>query len=320
MIRRVETSDNPKNPEKGVVGSLGFEPRTASARPNCKNNGISASDLRMENKKNVLELFEDYLVLERGLFEGTARDYIRTIQYILKHTSLNDPSEIKSFLRWVKGSKSPSRYSNILKALRHFTRFIGRPELASSYAFPHPPPEPKRIFSKEELKRFYEAIPSYKMKAFFLVAASSGLRKGELLSLKFSDVDFSKRMLKPNCHKGSSKKSWVSFFNREAEEILKLHLQKTNKRGPKSDRIFPFNTVSFKKEWKIARDKSGVDLKVKDLRDWFCQTMGELGVPDRYVDAFCGRVPKSILARHYTDFSPEKLKEIYDKANFKVLI
>jgi intergrase/recombinase len=35
--------------------------------------------------------------------------------------------------------------------------------------------------------------------------------------------------------------------------------------------------------------------------------MGWLGVPDRYVDAFCGRVPRSVLVRHYTDFSPEKL-------------
>ncbi|NJD77357.1 MAG: hypothetical protein FIB08_09725 [Candidatus Methanoperedens sp.] len=38
---------------------------------------------------------------------------------------------------------------------------------------------------------------------------------------------------------------------------------------------------------------------------------------DRYVDAFCGRVPQSVLARHYSDFSPEVLKEIYDKANLR---
>lgn len=42
-----------------------------------------------------------------------------------------------------------------------------------------------------------------------------------------------------------------------------------------------------------------------------------VGVPDRYVDAFCGRVPRSV--GEYTDFSPEKLKEIYDKAGLKVL-
>jgi len=44
-----------------------------------------------------------------------------------------------------------------------------------------------------------------------------------------------------------------------------------------------------------------------------------MGVQDRYVDAFCGRTPKSVLARHYSDYSPETLKEIYDEAGLKVL-
>jgi intergrase/recombinase len=42
-------------------------------------------------------------------------------------------------------------------------------------------------------------------------------------------------------------------------------------------------------------------------------------VPDRYIDAFCGRAPQSVLARHYSDFSPEVLKEIYEKARLKIL-
>jgi hypothetical protein len=44
--------------------------------------------------------------------------------------------------------------------------------------------------------------------------------------------------------------------------------------------------------------------------------MGSLGLPDRYVDAFCGWVPKSVLSIHYTDFSLEELKRIYDKAGY----
>ncbi len=39
--------------------------------------------------------------------------------------------------------------------------------------------------------------------------------------------------------------------------------------------------------------------------------MGFKGVQPQYVDDFCGRVPASVLARHYSDFSPEVLKEIY---------
>jgi hypothetical protein len=47
--------------------------------------------------------------------------------------------------------------------------------------------------------------------------------------------------------------------------------------------------------------------------------MGNLGVSDRYIDAFCGWTPKSVLARHYTDYNPERLKEIYDCAGIRIL-
>jgi intergrase/recombinase len=68
-----------------------------------------------------------------------------------------------------------------------------------------------------------------------------------------------------------------------------------------------------------TRKKTGIKISPQVLREWFACEMGRLSVPDRFVDAFCGRVPKSVLARHYTDFSPEKLKEIYDKANLEIL-
>jgi len=55
------------------------------------------------------------------------------------------------------------------------------------------------------------------------------------------------------------------------------------------------------------------------LRAWFFDEMGRLGMPERYVDAFCGRAPKSVLARRYSDFSSQKLKEIYKQANLRVL-
>lgn len=65
---------------------------------------------------------------------------------------------------------------------------------------------------------------------------------------------------------------------------------------------------------------AGIKITPQVLREWFCCEMADLGVQDRYVDALCGRMPKSVLARHYTDYSPERLKEIYDKANLKILV
>ena len=68
-----------------------------------------------------------------------------------------------------------------------------------------------------------------------------------------------------------------------------------------------------------CRKASTIYITPKILREWFCCEMGRLEVPERYVAAFCGRVPRSVLARHYTDFSPEMLKEIYEKTNLRVL-
>ena len=35
-------------------------------------------------------------------------------------------------------------------------------------------------------------------------------------------------------------------------------------------------------------------------------------------EAFGGRVPGSILGGHYSDYLPERFREIYEKANLKV--
>ncbi|MGF3499613.1 MAG: integrase, partial [Candidatus Methanosuratincola sp.] len=63
----------------------------------------------------------------------------------------------------------------------------------------------------------------------------------------------------------------------------------------------------------------GVKVTPKVLRFWFANEMARLGVPDRFIDAFQGRIPRSVLARHYTDYSLENLKAIYDRAELKVL-
>ena len=39
----------------------------------------------------------------------------------------------------------------------------------------------------------------------------------------------------------------------------------------------------------------------------------------KYIDAFCGRTKSSVLEKHYLDYSPEPLQEIYDEAGITVL-
>jgi len=203
-------------------------------------------------------------------------------------------------------------------ALKVFFRdFLQMPELVSSFKFPHRVFKPKQIVTKEQIRTFYSAIESTKEKALLLLYATSGLRRQEILSLTFDDVDFEKRMITPNNHLGETKKSWVSFYNKEAEQMLNKYL--AGKKPSRSKRLFPMQRYENVELWKTAREKTEINITPQKLRQWFCQEMINQGISETYVDAFCGRVPKSILARHYTDFSPFTLYERYNRTEIRLL-
>jgi len=280
----------------------GFEPAT-SALP------TQAFD-------RVLNKFELYCSVDLQLSPVTVRDHSDGLRRVLRRMDKEywevTKEDLRSYLFRFKKNHAPATVAGVLKTLKVFYRdFLNRPGLVDSFRFPQIPFKPKVVPTKDEILRFFDALDSEFAEALFLFYASSGLRKGEVLGLTVDDVDFEKRMVVPNSHTGVNKRSYVSFYNREAEEAL-------NKIGS-TDRLFKISDRQYKKLWKSASRQSGVHITAKRLRDWFCCEMGASGVSDRYIDAFCGRVPKSVLARNYTDYSPERLRRIYEEADLKVL-
>jgi integrase/recombinase XerD len=279
-----------------------------------------APEIPLENQEEMFERFYDFQIVDLRRAKRTAYEKVWFIRKLLKAIKKN-PNEItredlRTFLKTLE-NYSAAYYKNALMALKVFFRdYQEKPELVESFKFPHQVYKPKHIVSREDLKIFYEAIETPKEKALFLLYATSGLRRQEILSLKTEDVDFEKRMITPNNHLGETKKSWCSFYNEEAEQALNEYL--ATKKQSRSKRIFPMQRYEVVDLWKSARERTGLDITPQKLRQWFCSEMLRLGVSDTYVDAFCGRVPKSVLARHYTDFSPEKLREAYMKAILNV--
>jgi integrase/recombinase XerD len=255
---------------------------------------------------------------------------------LARHTVRTYRSCLKTFFRTVKkpitqdavrnflcnySQKYPNKstYSCMLKALKcYFKRYL-KSDIVDSFRFPKQPYVPKRVPTKEQLQEFYAALPTLKERALFLLYATSGLRKSEIMSMRLEDLDPDRRMIIPNVHSGNTKKSWIGFFNEEAKEVLAKYLAKCEQNPQYYRKVRVFNPSKNPTRWKEARERTGLNITPKVLRDWFCCQMGELGVPDRYIDAFCGRIPKSVLARHYTDYNPERLKRIYDKAGLKLL-
>ena len=205
--------------------------------------------------------------------------------------------DIRHYLRDLNSSNHV--YKNVLGALKVFFRdFLNRPKVVDSFRFPRPVFRLKIVATKDELQRFFKTIDTEFGKTLFLVYASSGLRRNEVLGLTKESIDFEKRVIIPSGHSGVTKNSYVSFYNWETEQAL-------NKIELGEGRLFNISDRQYKKIWKVAQKKSGLHITAQRLREWFCCEMGNLGISDRYIDAFCRRTPKSVLARHYTDFNPE---------------
>ena len=251
-----------------------------------------SKNIRTEYHDSI-DTFERYLRIQRNLSERTIETYLscyNTFKGYIGNKAITKRI-IEDYL-----FKSKNRRNNLamLKSLCS--------EVVKDFKFPRTTVKPKLLPSKEQLKTFYNELPD-KYKVVFLLLVSSGLRVGELIN---ADIDKTNRMIIPQSHNGSTKYAWISFYNIEAEELLKDCIPKITVDGL---------SHTFKK---IA-DKSGIHIYPHLLRSIFAREMSLKGVQDRYIDAFCGRTPQSVLARHYSDYSPEVLKEIYEKANIKIL-
>ncbi len=215
--------------------------------------------------------------------------------------------DVQNFMLWIRENKSRKTYGNYLCTMKVLFRdYLKMPEMVSDFKFPSIAVKPKKLPTKEELKIFFEALPDSRYRIIFLALASSGLRISELLS---ADIEKNNRMLLPQSHNGNTKKSWFSFYNAETDELLKQY----------QGNPFEISRNTVAHVFKDVADKTGINITPQTLRSVFAREMNLKGVPDRYIDAFCGRTPQSVLARHYSDFSPEVLKEIYEKANLKIL-
>jgi integrase len=269
---------------------------------------------------DLLADFCDFGRVDLRLADRTVKGYRRTLRRFLK--DVNKPAgqmtaeDIRAWLRpFADGSANT--YGNALKPLKLFFRdFMKMADAVESFKFKKAPLTPITVPSKDQLRKFYGALRIPVHRALFLMYASSGLRKMELLTLTKDDVDWEKRMIIPKVHSGESKRSWVAFFNAEADQALREYLVTRKDDDSKLFKASPRRLIDV---WKCASEESGVRITPQALREWFCDEMGRRGVPDRYVDAFCGRVPGSMLAKRYSDFAPEKLKEVYEKAGIKVL-
>lgn len=287
----------------------------ASGVPNSKRFKGSKEDLIAK----ILDDFEGLLEIDKNLADRTVKQHTRNIKKFLKFVDKPlaqiGKEEIRNWLRKWKENYATSTYANKVKSLRVFFRDHLRSDIAENLSMPQPQPNNDSPPSKEQIQELYEAMDSIRDKTALLMFATTGLRRNELFSLTKEDIDFDKRMIVPGKN-SRTKRTYVTFYSEEAEKHLEEYL---NEKDIENE-LFSIRPRSSNRIFRKYSKKAGIEtITPQDLRKWFSEELRDKGVSGEHIDAFCGRVPQSVLARHYTDFSPDRLKEVYGKADLKVL-
>ncbi|HET9538901.1 MAG TPA: tyrosine-type recombinase/integrase [Mesorhizobium sp.] len=145
-------------------------------------------------------MLEDLAV--RRLGEKTKSNYIHHIEnftaFLDRSPDTATAEDVRRFqVHLTEIGVGPSSINQAATALRFFFgTTLDRPELARHLARTHYPRPLPRVLSTEEVGRLLEAAPGpgLKYKAALSIAYGAGLRVGEIVMLRVSDID-SKRML-----------------------------------------------------------------------------------------------------------------------------
>ena len=151
-------------------------------------------------------MIEDMTI--RNLAPKTQHGYIRTIKqfaaFLGRSPDTASFEDVRRFqLHLAARGVGPGALNQAVSALRFLFRItLGRRDIVEHTPFVHKPHKLPVVLSPEEVARLLDAAPSLKYRAALSVAYGAGLRAGEVVSLKVSDIDSARMLIRVEQGKG----------------------------------------------------------------------------------------------------------------------
>ncbi|ACP35971.1 helix-turn-helix domain protein [Sulfolobus islandicus L.S.2.15] len=295
--------------------------------------------------KDDIELFEKIVRNEKS--RKTAEERINYLRRALADLDYElTPTKLKEYILDLS-EESKGRAEHTAKALKLFIKEVVKPkspriarELHDSFKIPKTKPSHKPYIPEiTTVKQIFNNIKDIGAKAFFLLLAETGLRVGEVLSLKLEQVDFEHRIIHVN-KISETKRAYITFLHESTvkwlkevylsyrEEFIKKYessLRKLAEANPTQGinieewkaKLFPFREDSLRVEIKEAMRKVlGKEFRLYDMRAFFTSYMIKQKVPGTIVNLLQGRAPPQefrIMEENYFVISEIELREWYDK-------
>lgn len=269
----------------------------------------------IEDIESSITSYEQCALKDLKLGQSTINNQKSAIRkFLLLSDGIINKETVQNYL---DSEESDSWKSNQLKALRKYIRDylkLGNWINEFNFTSKRKAKIKSAIPTDDQLTQFCIALPGIQLQIIFLLLYNSGLRIGEILSLRLSNINFETNMIDAsNIHTGDTKSSWVSFFTEQTAEYLESFINTAVDTTFEDDpNLFDISYKTVQHEFKQASEFLGLSLNPHALRTIFAEKCRQAGIQKEYIDAFEGRTPQGILEKHYTDYSPEALRKQYD--------
>ena len=144
----------------------------------------------------------------RHFGEKTQKDYIRCVKnlaaFIGRAPETATAEDLRLYrLHLVQSPLGAASVNSAMTALRFFFSItLDRPDLLKPLFRVEQPRKLPTVLTQDEVARLLDAAPSAKYKAALSVASGAGLRASEVVSLKVSDIDSARMLLRVEQGKG----------------------------------------------------------------------------------------------------------------------
>lgn len=276
--------------------------------------------------KTQSSLPKEYLEqLERRRYSpNTIQTYLSLFEQFLNHFPDTPPEklgnkEVMAFQTYLVKEKkvstsSQNQYINAIKF--YFEKVLGREK--GYYHIERPIKEFKlpKVLTQKEVAAILNSVHNLKHKAMLLLVYSSGLRAGELINLKLSDID--SENMRVFVLGGKGKKDRVTILSQRALEVLREYFKKyrpkeflfEGQRGGK------YSDSSLRRVFVSAAKSAQLSKKVTlhSLRHSFATHLLEKGVDLRYIQVLLGHNSSQTteIYTHITHKGWEKIQSPLD--------
>jgi integrase/recombinase XerD len=287
--------------------------------------------------ESVLQVFLDFLSVEKGLSVNTVLSYSRDVQKLFRFFRKEKIHWLKAgeedLIRFIhhqsRAGLSPRSMARVISSLKSFYRFlvldgILKKNPAVNLSSPKTWFSLPKFLTVKEVESLLsqpdeENIRGVRDKAMLELLYATGLRASELVSLKIKDLNMEDGFL---LCLGKGGKERLVPIGETAVKAVRNYLDEARPKLLKQTSEFLFVTQrggAFTRQgfWKLLKGyarKAGLDLKISPhiLRHSFATHLLERGADLRSVQLMLGH-SQITTTQIYTHVSRKRLRRVYDK-------